>query len=172
MECSFSHRIPAVSYIVPLCAGWQLECRDRELTSKRSNVRLLSRQQADAIKATEETERCSTDIQDSIRKADEEARLRLQQSFWLLQCVRKLGCIPTRDQRCRLAHSALSPLSCCCWLRHAFALHLQARTCEVSLARLQSRIKAAQAAARKAKQVEQCRSQELESFTKHQEQLR
>ena len=51
-------------------------------------------------------------------------------------------------------------------------MHLQARACEVSLARLQSRIKAAQAAARKAKQVKQCRSQELKSVSKQLEQLK
>ena len=97
---------------------------------------------------------------------------RLQNSFWLLQCVTKVACIPARGQRCRLAHFALSQLSCSCWLQHAVSMHLQARAREMSLARLQSRIKAAQAAARKAKQVKQCRSQELEAVSKQQEQLR
>ena len=87
VESSLLHRIPAVSYTAPLCACRQLDCRDRELTSKRSNVHQLSRQQADLIRATEQTVRRLTDIQDSIGQADDEVILEAA-TFFLAAAVR------------------------------------------------------------------------------------
>ena len=103
----------------PLCACRQLDCRDRELTSKRSDIHQLSRQQADLIRATEETERRLTDIQDSIGQADDEVILEAATVVLAAAVRHKAWLHSSKGSACRLAHSALSQP----------VMHLLALTC-------------------------------------------